>query len=90
MNKEVASIRKELKALTAAPATQLKRYMLKHAQADEVAKLLQQVFGKTPTLRLATDGRTNSLLVHGLAEDQQTIEAIITRLDVDASVKPNK
>jgi len=74
-----------------AAKAQIKIFKLRHADAEEIAKTLQQLFpvsspngglgngGKT--LRIATYAGNNSVLVQGENEDMDAIGAVIEQLD---------
>jgi hypothetical protein len=56
---------------------------LKHARAQEVLQVVEQLYGRTPGSRVASDPRTNSLIV--IATDKQfaTIMQLVKELDVE-------
>lgn len=94
--KELESLRQELKPIAARPASkdEIKLFTLQNATADDTAKTLAQLFvsklggdfqqrGQSAEkgLRIATDARTNTIIVQGSAEELKVVEAIIMRLD---------
>lgn len=86
MNREVASLRKELKS-PPPPSAQLKTFPLRYLVADEFARSLQLLFRTSATVRVTADARTNSILVYGIAEDLKLLEAILARLDRKAPAR---
>jgi type II secretory pathway component GspD/PulD (secretin) len=75
----------------AAPApevkTQMQIYILRDAEATEVAKTLAELFRgeESKKLRIAPNKSTNSIVVRGRAEDLEEIQAIVTRLELAAT-----
>jgi hypothetical protein len=62
-------------------AMELKLYQLKNADASSMVRILTDLFGNRPELRVIADRRTNTLIVHGSAADMDVIAALIQRLD---------
>jgi hypothetical protein len=59
-------------------------YRLKHANAVEVARMLDELMrtGRSDSLRIVADPHTNSLLLRGPAQVHFDVEAILQHLDV--------
>ncbi len=55
---------------------------LKNASAREIARLLEQLLGKSAVL--GTDVARNQVIISGTAEERQAARAMIARFDVDA------
>jgi len=90
--KEIEAPRKDLQAQPAAPGAkaEVRVFLLKNAAAAEAAKVLTQIFrGDKPTLAIAADERTNSLVIRGSADDLAVAEAVLQRLD-DAPARDGK
>jgi hypothetical protein len=62
----------------------LKVFRLMYAQPRDAAKTVESLFGDR-SLRLAVDERSNSLLVYGKPDIVSTLDALLTRLDEQAS-----
>jgi hypothetical protein len=62
----------------------IKVYRFMYAQPRDAAKTVESLFG-TQSLRLAVDERSNSLLVYGRPDTVSTLDALLTRLDEQAS-----
>jgi type II secretory pathway component GspD/PulD (secretin) len=90
--KEVQSLRNEVKT-PAAPAKgrhEVRIFMLKNADARQMAKLLNDVYGKDiKDMTIGCDERTNALVLHATPEMLAEVEAILVRLD-DVEAKPQK
>jgi hypothetical protein len=65
----------------------LKIYRLLYANARDGANSVESLFG-TQSLRVAVDERSNSLLIYGKPEIVGTVDALLNRLDEQAS--PNR
>lgn len=89
----------------AAARKEFRIFALKHADAAEVATVINSMFGREPRrggfntpnnpnvvtdLQVAVDHRTNSLLVRGSPADLEIVEALTQRLDLDGGAAPNK
>jgi hypothetical protein len=59
---------------------QLKIFSLKFSNANDTLKIVQSLFG-LPSVKVAADERTNSLIVSGDASSLSEIEAILLKLD---------
>jgi type II secretory pathway component GspD/PulD (secretin) len=59
----------------------LKIVALKNAKAADLAKTLNAVFGKADGLAVATDDRTNSLILQGKPEKLLEVAALIQELE---------
>jgi hypothetical protein len=70
-----------------APKGELRVYHLKYTQADTAGQLVIEVFDGQP-LRVATDTRTNALIVSGPQELHKEVEALLQNLD-QAAAKPD-
>jgi len=64
-----------------AAATELRMFRLKHASAADMERLVFKLFQAGGGLRLASEGRTNTLVVSGPAAELAEIEAVLNRLD---------
>jgi RNA polymerase sigma factor (sigma-70 family) len=103
LNKQMLSLSKELKAVRAAlegrgvrPASkgnELRMVPLpKEAKAEEVAKILEQLFntsGQPKAVHIAAYASKNLVVVRGRANDLDTVEATISRL-LDQKPSPKK
>lgn len=69
------------------PKGELRVYHLRHTQADTAGQLVIEVFDGQP-LRVATDARTNALIVSGPQELHKEVEALLQNLD-QAAAKPD-
>src|SRR5581483_60732 len=67
---------------TEAEATQ--SLALKHARADQLERILRQIYGQRGQARLAVDPRTNSLIVAGTEKQLVEVAALVSRLDQPA------
>src|SRR5262245_41308029 len=91
LTKEVKTLRDLLEKKAAerpAEKKEVKIFTLKHADADELAKLLIKLFDdpKKP-LRIAADPNSNSVIVNTDSETGSVIEAVLERLDVQPAKK---
>lgn len=83
----VAATEKLLKELDTpvSPESQSKVFRLKHAAATQVQQTLQSFFanrgGLGPRLQLATDSRTNSVIVYAAPRDMAEVTALIRDMD---------
>jgi len=73
-----------------AAETQQKVFRLKHASATTVAGTIQEFFqgrsaGLGPRIRVASDPRTNSLVVDAAPRDLAEVELLVQRLDTDTA-----
>lgn len=64
-----------------APPRELKIFHLKFIEARNAGGTISQVLEGNQNMRLAVDGRTNSLIVSATAEQQRQIEALLMELD---------
>ena len=62
----------------------IKVYRFMYAQPRDAAQTVESLFGNQ-SLRLAVDERSNSLLVYGKPDTVSTLDALLTRLDEQAS-----
>lgn len=63
---------------------------LKHAKAAPTAKLLKELYGERSAMRVASDERTNSVLVAGQDDQLARVEAIVMKLDVEGAEEKAK
>jgi hypothetical protein len=68
---------------------------LRHASAASLAKNLQQLYGRQPfgqagVPRIASDDRTNALIVAGPEDLVDAVQALVARLDVQAPERDDK
>ena len=64
---------------------QMRLLALKHAKVTDMAKLLQDVYGKeSKNFRAGADERTNSLVLYGMPRQLEEIQTLINKLDVPA------
>ena len=54
---------------------------LRNAQADELARLLKELFGRQPGVTVSADARSNSLVVNADPDTLKAIQALVARLD---------
>jgi hypothetical protein len=73
-----------------APRQAVKVIRLKHAKATSLLGLLQELYGQKEHLRMASDDRTNSLVLVGAATPLVEVVALIEQLDVPGDAKPAK
>jgi type II secretory pathway component GspD/PulD (secretin) len=85
---EALLVRLDVPGEDAAPRIEWKMYPLKHMQATDCAKIVQELMGKGK-LHVVPITRTNSVLAQGQLPDLKTIEALLMRLDVPAD-KPGR
>lgn len=57
-------------------------FVLKHARAPEVQRVIQMALGKKDELRIAVDERTNTVILTGAEEVIAEVRELIGRLDV--------
>jgi hypothetical protein len=78
-----------LKAIDVAPAaeleTQIKIFTLVHAEPASAAHLLATLLPRSAHIAIAVDERTRSLVASGSRDALAIAEAVLTRLDVEAS-----
>jgi hypothetical protein len=67
-------------ALTPIDGAEVKVYELKYAPAESVASAVTELMGEQ-TARIATDNRTNAVVVYGKPQSLPMIEALVARLD---------
>lgn len=65
----------------------VKVIQLKHAQATDVTDVLKQLYDQGPA-KIASDPRTNSVIVSGPENQLQEIEALLLKLDEAGTVPP--
>lgn len=87
--KQIAAAAKQLTEERRPPLPELdngtiKVYRFMYAQPRDAAKTVESLFGNQ-SLRLAVDERSNSLLVYGRPDTVSTLDALLTRLDEQAS-----
>ncbi len=63
-----------------ANADSVKIFSLTNANAEDARRIIESLFG-FPTVKVATDGRSNSIIVSSDKVSQSEIEAILMRLD---------
>ena len=63
---------------------------LKHAKASLAAKLVKDLYGERAGLRVASDERTNTLVLMGQEDQVTAVEAILMRLDFDVPEERGK
>jgi type II secretory pathway component GspD/PulD (secretin) len=80
---EALLVRLDVPGEDATPRIEWKMYSLKHVQATECAKIVQELMGKGK-VHVVPIVRTNSVLVQGQPTELRAIEAILMRLDVPA------
>lgn len=73
-----------------AAETQQRVFRLKHASATSVASTIQEFFqgrtgGLAPRVRVASDPRTNSLVVDAAPRDLLEVELLVQKLDTDTA-----
>jgi hypothetical protein len=68
------------RSLPPLPGAEVKVFQLAKSPVAEAARTIESLFG-AQTLRVATDDRTNSLIVLGAAESLASVEALLTRMD---------
>ena len=82
---EVQALRRDVKALAAKSAPQadgdFKLVQLKHANAVQVAKVLQEFLGRGGGLVVTADAATNTLLARGLLDELVRMMKIVEQLD---------
>jgi hypothetical protein len=70
---------------------QLRVFPLRDATAAEAARLIREALtppgGRLTRFTIATDERTNSLIVSGLRADLDRVEALLGKIDVEAPAK---
>jgi hypothetical protein len=64
---------------------ELTTFQLKNASADQVAKLLSNFLGESPTFRVVADPRTNTLILSASDAEQAKVRALIEVLDGPAN-----
>jgi Bacterial type II/III secretion system short domain len=57
-------------------------FVLKHARAADVQRVIQMALGKKDELRIAVDERTNTVFLTGAEETIAEVRELIARLDV--------
>jgi Flp pilus assembly secretin CpaC/beta-lactamase regulating signal transducer with metallopeptidase domain len=62
-------------------ATDVRVIQLTNVKAKDIAKVLVELFAREGNLAIVAEPSTNSLLVRGTAEQQQIIEALVSRLE---------
>lgn len=77
------------KSPDAKPNTEIKVFNLSEGDAHEMVNLIRTLFEGRP-LRVAADGRTNSLIAVGTLDDLVVIEAIVIQLDRTSTRTPPK
>jgi hypothetical protein len=77
-------------APAAASAPEIKMFRLKNARAADMERTLAKMFqgGGRAGLRIASDERTNSVLVSGAPTQLDEVEAVLNRLDTPDGAKP--
>lgn len=65
----------------AKPADELQIFKLRHSEADKLAVLLQQSFGRRTTAGISADVVANALLVVGTPEQHELARKLIEQLD---------
>ena len=71
------------------PGSELRVIRLQNSQADELAKLLKEVFaGNQGRVSVSADVRSNSLIVNADPDTVKAIQALIVRLDEPETKKP--
>ena len=82
---EVQALRRDVKALAAKSAGpsegEIKLVPLKHANAVQVAKVLQEFLGRGGGLVITADASTNTLLARGSLDDLVRMMKIVDQLD---------
>ena len=63
------------------PREQLSAYVLRNSDANSVFQSLNQMFGRTPGLRLSLDLPNNTIFAQATASDQKTIATMVARLE---------
>jgi hypothetical protein len=76
------------RSLPPLPNAEVKVIALAKAPADETARTIESLFGPQ-TIRVATDDRTNSLIVLGDAASLNSVEALLARIDQQSNNKAN-
>src|SRR5262249_31990451 len=74
--KEVQGLRKELQAARDSRPADTHVYALKHADAAEAAKVLQDLFG-SKGIKITFDARTNQVFVSGKDDYVKLAEAVL-------------
>lgn len=72
---------RELKQELQQTPLQLQVFALKNAKSAEVAQVLEAIYARQPTVRVAADARSNQVLVSADAKTALEIEALVNRLD---------
>jgi hypothetical protein len=70
------------------PNAEVKVFTLNKSPAAEAARTIESLFG-AQTLRVATDDRTNSLIVLGAPNSLMAVEALLGRMDQQTSAGPS-
>ncbi|MEZ6060365.1 MAG: secretin N-terminal domain-containing protein [Planctomycetaceae bacterium] len=77
-----------------AAETQMQVFPLKYASAATISRTIEQFLngrgGLGPNINVATDLRTNSLIVNASPRDMDEVTLLIRRLDVDSSAAVNQ
>jgi hypothetical protein len=86
LSQQMAKLERQ-NSLPPLPNAEVKVFTLNKSAAAEAARTIESLFG-AQTLRVATDDRTNSLIVLGAPDSLTAVEALLGRMDQQNSAGP--
>jgi hypothetical protein len=87
LSQQMAKLERQ-NSLPPLPNAEVKVFTLNKSPAAEAARTIESLFG-AQTLRVATDDRTNSLIVLGAPNSLTAVEALLGRMDQQNSAGPS-